>query len=350
MLIFLLVLLVLCLVGIFVLRKLGGGSFPWIHFYSKGKDSGFSMKEINLLRKVAVENRLENPTSLFWSIKQLDRSIRGTVVKFRAEGKENIEPYNTFIGKLYEFRKRVELNLPKYTLGLTSTRKIVQHQRLKVTLPALPQAVYTAAVVENLRRYIAISYPEGPRLPDGFSWAGQQINIYFWRADDAGYVFTTKVMEDFSEKQYPILHITHSENITRSQKRRSIRIEVAKPAAIYPLKSVEQGNAEEEKKPGLRCRLVDISEDGAALLVGGKAKPGIALKIQFKLETGTVIMIGVVRGVNFDAKRNQSILHLQATIPSQNMKNQILSYIYNIFGERDNTGKQKVIVPKRAGS
>ena len=39
----------------------GGGNFPWMQFYAKGRESGFSMKEIHLLRKVAVENRLENP-------------------------------------------------------------------------------------------------------------------------------------------------------------------------------------------------------------------------------------------------------------------------------------------------
>jgi c-di-GMP-binding flagellar brake protein YcgR len=340
-LIILLIVLVGSLVGILILRKLGGGSFPWLHFYSKGKEAGFSIKEINLLRKVAVENRLENPTSLFWSIKQLARSIRGTVVKFRTEGKETQEPYSSFIGKLYEFRKQVELNLPKYTLGLTSSRKIVQHQRLKVTIPALPQAVFTSSVVENLKRYLAISYPEGPKLPDGFTWAGQTIGIYFWRTDDAGYVFTTKVMEDFSGKQYPILHVAHSETLTRSQKRRSIRVEVDMPATVYPLKSIDQGNAEIERKPGLRSKLIDISEDGAAMLVGGRAKPGVALKIQFKLDGGPVVMLGVVKGVNFDVKRGQSVLHLQAMIPSQNMKNQILSYVYNIFGERAEVGKTK---------
>lgn len=335
----LLILLLACIGGILILRKLGGGDFPWIHFYSKGKESGFLIKEINLLRKIAVENRLENPTSLFWSIKQLDRSIRGTIIKFRMEGTEHNEPFVSFIGKLFEFRKRVELNLPKYTLGLNTSRKIVQHQRLKITLPGNPQVVFTAAVVENLKRYIAISYPEGPRMPDGFSWAGQTIHIYFWRADDAGYIFSSKVLEDFSDRQYPIIHIAHSDSLTRSQKRRSIRIEITKPAMLYPLKTLEQGTSEEESKPGLRCRMVDISEDGAAILVGGKAKVGIPLKIQFNLEAGIIIMIGTVKGVSFDAKRNQSILHIQANLPNQKMKNQLLSFIYNIFGERDEKGR-----------
>src|SRR6056297_3167354 len=71
---------VLLIIGYGALRKAGGGNFPWLHFYAKGKESGFTFKEVNLLRKVAVENRLKNPTALFWSIGQLDRSIKGMIL------------------------------------------------------------------------------------------------------------------------------------------------------------------------------------------------------------------------------------------------------------------------------
>ena len=98
---------VLSIVGAFVvLRRAGGGSFPWIQFYTKGKESGFNFKELNLLRKIAVENRLENPTSLFWSIKQLDRSIKGVIIKLRSEGKEHGGSGAEVVSKLFDFRKK----------------------------------------------------------------------------------------------------------------------------------------------------------------------------------------------------------------------------------------------------
>lgn len=327
------VLTLLLLILVAFLRRAGGGSFPWIHFYTKGKESGFSLREINLLRKVAVQNRLENPISLFWSIKQLDRSIKGMLIKFRSEGKENEENSIRFISKLFDFRKKVELSLPKYTLGLKTTRKIATHQRLKITLPGV--GTYNASVVENLRRYMAISYPEGPKLPPGASWKNQRINVYFWRADDAGYVFESKVLDDFIEQQYPILHISHSDNIIRSQKRRSVRIEVRRPAFLYPLSSISAASEAQESNSGLRCRLIDISEDGAAALVGGRAKVGLAVKLQFKLTDSTLVMCGVVKGVTFNQKKNQSVLHIQAVPLSPRQRNRILSYVYNIFQERE---------------
>jgi len=329
---------------IFILRRLGGGNFPWFQFYVKGRESGFYFKEVNLLRKVAVENRLENPVSLFWSIKQLDRSIRGIITKFRADGREG-EPSNLdFLAKLYDFRKRVEFNLPKYKLGIKSSRQISPHQRLRITIQS--GETFSSTTVENLKRYLAIAYPKGPKMPPGFNWVGQDLNIYFWRPDDAGYVFESKVIGDYSDRQYPILHITQSENLIRSQKRNSIRVETNRPAALYPLKTIKSANEQEEKSPGLRCRLVDISEDGAAVLIGGKAKVGLPVKMQFRLIKKPVVMCGVVKGMTFSQKKNQSILHIQAVPPSAKTKAEILSYVYNIFGERNEDLKKGPAKPK----
>jgi len=339
MLIFLLVLAAALVGFILILRRLGGGNFPWIQFYVKGRESGFIFKEVNLLRKVAVENRLENPISLFWSIKQLDRSIRGMVTKFRSENKDK-EPGNLqFITKLYDFRKRVEFNLPKYKIGIKSSRQITPRQRIKLTLESGEN--FSASVVENLKRYMAISYPQGPKLPQGFNWKGQNLNIYFWRPDDAGYVFQSKVIEDYSEKKYPIIHIAHSDNLLRSQKRNSIRVETNRPASLYPLRSIESANEVPEKAPGLRSRLIDLSEGGAAILIGGKAKVGLPVKLQFSLGKNPLVMCGVVKGLTFSQKKNQSILHIQAVPLSPRVKSDVLSYVYNIFGERNEDAQKK---------
>jgi hypothetical protein len=45
-------------------------------------------------------------------------------------------------------------------------------------------------------------------------------------------------------------------------------------------------------------------------------------------------MCGVVKGVNFDNAKNVSLLHLQAVTPSARMRNHLLTYVYNLFGEQ----------------
>ncbi len=315
-----------------LLRVVGRGRFPWVQFYAKGKESGFSLHEIHLLRRIAIETKLENPTSLFWSIKQLDRSIKEIIVKLRARDLLDDEDSNRLLSKLFELRKKVEFDLPKYRLGLKSSREIQPRQRVKITLPGL--GPFLAMVIENRQKYFALSYPQGPKTPDGFTWKGQQIGMHFWRADDAGYFLKTRVQDDFLDQKYPIIHVAHTDEVVRAQKRQSVRIKLNQPGAVYPLKSIQDANEIEENSPGLRCRLKDVSEDGAALMVGGKTKAGLPIKLQFDLASNRVVICGVVKGVNFDNAKNVSLLHLQAVTPSSRTRNHILTYVYNLFGEQ----------------
>jgi hypothetical protein len=323
----------LSVISVLMLRRAGGGRFPWLQFYLKGRESGFLFREINLLRRVAVEAGLENPTALFWSIKQLDRSIKGIIIKYRARDQENNPEYNSLLAKLFDLRKRVEFDLPKYKLGIKSSRKLGKGQRIRISLPGL--SPFTSIVVENLNRYMACAYPQGPKLPEGFTWKNQKIGIYFWRPEDAGYHFQTKVLDDFFEKQYPIVHILHSDNLIRSQKRQSVRVETDLAAELYPLRTIDEASEDTEHARGLRCRIVDLSEGGAAVLIGGKAKIGLPVKLQFSIAESTIVVSGVAKGVNFDTKRNRSLLHVQAVPPSAFMRNRILIYVYNLFAERE---------------
>ncbi len=325
------ILVLAALFALFIQRS-GGFRFPWLQFYVRGKESGFRIRELNLLRKVAVENRLRNPTSLFWSEKTLDRCIRGTIIRFRSEDREEDRDAVHFLNKLFDFRKDVEFRQPKYRLGLRSTRSLEQGQVLKITLPQT-KAVYTSTVVENMRRYLAISYPKGPTLPYGFSWQGQRIQVYFWRPEDAGYYFEAKVIGDYLERRFPILHIAHGDKLVRAQKRNSVRATLDGPAILKPLRTIDEGSEVADRSGGYRCRMVDISEDGAAVLVGGKAKPGLPVKVITTVNDQDVVLSGTVKGVSYRQKKNVSVLHIQAKPPSPQMKNIILTYVYGILRE-----------------
>jgi len=320
---------------IWFVQRNGGFRFPWLQFYVKGKESGFRFRELNLLRHVAVENNLRDPTSLFWSEKTLDRCIRGTIIRFRSKNQEDTPNSVEFLNKLFDFRKRVEFNLPKYRIGITSSRSITPQQQLKITFPG--SGVYYAKVVENMRKYMAISYPKGKQLPPGFSWERHKINVYFWRLEDAGYHFETRVLGDYLDRKFPILHVAHSDNLIRAQKRGSIRSVLNANGYLHPLRSIEAGNETWNATGGFRCRFVDISEDGAAVMVGGRAKPGIPVKIQAEILDKPMVMNGIVKGVTYKQSKNISVLHIQASPPSPSpaMKNLILTYVYGIFKDQD---------------
>jgi c-di-GMP-binding flagellar brake protein YcgR len=142
-------------------------------------------------------------------------------------------------------------------------------------------------------------------------------------------------LNDFVDQKYEIIHVAHTDDIVRTQKRRSIRVKMNHPAEVFPLRAIQEANEERESGRGLRCRLKDISEDGAALMVGGRTKAGMPIKVQFELAEMPVVMCGLVKGVNYDQKKNVSLLHMQSVPVSARTRNHILTYVYNIFGEQE---------------
>jgi c-di-GMP-binding flagellar brake protein YcgR len=317
----------------------GGLGFPWIRFYMKGQESGFKFPEIDVLRRAAVESEMQNPVSLFSSIKVLDRTIRSLILRFRSQQKLEVQPTSGFLGEVFDFRKRVEFNLPRYRNGIKTSRELVAGQRIRMTLPS--GATFASQVVENLRKYMAVSYPQGKALPPGFTWKNQRVNVYFWRAEDAGYYFESKVLDDFLNRKFPIVYLAHSDSLIRSQKRGSHRIETELPCQIYNLRNIKEASEVIERDPGYKARLVDLSEDGLALLVGGRAKVGLPMKVQFQLGDKTIPMCGTIRGITFDEKKNRSVLHIQAVPPSDVIRNAILTFVYDIFDERKDANAKK---------
>ncbi len=321
----------LVVIAYVLLQRAGGLSFPWVQFYVRGKESGFSFGEVNLLRQVAIENRLKNPTSLFWSVKTLDRCIRSAIVGFRSHHTTEQPRNMEFLDKLFTFRRRVEFDQPKYRLGISSTRGINPGQTFKITPPG--GGVYIAKLIENNRRYIALTYPRGKTDSPGFSWRNQDIKLYFWRKEDAGYFFESKVVGDYIDRKVPIIHIAHSDNIVRAQKRTSVRRDAHVPALLFPLRTINQANETIEDSGGYRCKLMDISEDGAAVAIGGRAKAGLPVKIQAELNDEAVVLSGVIKSVDFKQQNRASILHIQAQRATVGMRVKILTYVYGLFDQ-----------------
>jgi c-di-GMP-binding flagellar brake protein YcgR len=299
-----------------------------LRFYAKGKDLGFSFKEIELLRRLAVKSDMEDPSALFWSQNQLDVCIRSLVRSARLSGTIRNPEIQEFLSKLYDYRKKIEFEKPKVKNGLVSTRQIGESQNLRLLVAGA--GVFQSRLIKNTSQYITIARPPGANLPRNFSWIGQRLAVYFWRDNDAGYVFDADVTDEIYSKGHPALQITHAETLFRTQKRKSVRMKTHKPAFLY---LQGQGDSDAvEVVPGLKCVLNDISDTGCAVTIGGKTAPGLRVKIQFALNASPLTMLGIVRSVDYDEDANRSVLHIEADSLPQNARNEILG---EIFGTQD---------------
>ena len=324
------ILIVISSIPLLLGLRRGIRKIDWVEFYSMGKDAGFSLREINLLHRVAEVNKHQRPSALFWSVDVLDKSLAGIHKLLDVEDSQGEREYLEYLlKKLYNYRKKVEFQKPRYNRGIESTSDIAINQVLKLKVDML--GIYDCSVLENNRNYMLVTYPKGPPLPVGFSWRERTLNVYFWRRDDAGYFFQSRIMEGYPDRDFKTLRMTHSDVVLRSQKRRSIRTSCKLPAQLYPLKSLKMSSAGPESKPGLRCIVQDISEDGAAILIGGKGVENMACKLQMDLFGKIAVLKGIVRTVDYDRAKNLSVIHIQADEPDEQSRYLILSFVYDIY-------------------
>jgi Predicted glycosyltransferase len=322
------VIVAMLLLVVLALALRGGKRYSWAEYFMRAKDAGMSLSEAKELREAARLAGLEDPTNVLWSPRDMDRAITVLTARLKAENREKARDGVLLMDHVYALRKGIEFEQPRFKFGIRSSRQVGAGQRLRVLVHGV--GVYASTVIDNNPHYLVVSYPVGQRIPRDWVWKGKKVSIYFWRRDDAGYVFDSYVMDDLRIRSVPVLQISHSESLLRTQKRRSIRARSKIPAYLYLLKRIEGAYEKPESVPGLRAMVQDLSEDGAAVAIGGKAKAGLQVKLQFGLDEHSVVMSGTVKNVDYDIEANRSVLHIEAMTPSPRMRNAIRSFVYNI--------------------
>ena len=318
------------LVLLLVLSVTNRDKTNWIQFFAKGKDAGFSFREIEMLRKLAVKSNLEDPSSLFFSQNQLDLCIRSFVRSLHVSGTVDEPANQDFLSKLYDYRKKIEMDKPRIKNGISNSRQISDGQTLRVLVPGT--GVFKSQTVKNTANYLTISRPVTNKLPGTFSWTGMKISVYFWREEDAGYVFDTDVLDEVFSKGIASLKISHTDSLFRTQKRKSIRLKLHKSAFFYLLTNEEDVNRV-EINAGLKCFLEDLSDTGCAVTIGGRAQAGLRVKIQFGLNNNTICMGGTVRSIEFKEDMNRSLLHIEADPLPIEVRNQIMGEVFGMLPE-----------------
>ena len=324
---------IIAVAGGFILLMSGSGKKrprSWLQFYAKGKDSGFHIREIEVLYDLIIESDIEDPSSIFRSQSQLDICIRALVKNLSMKGGDNDQEGQDLLAKLYDYRKKNEMGKPQMKKGIFNSQQISDGQNLRVLIKGI--GVFKSEVIRNTQQTLTISRPIANKEPGTFSWKEQQISVYFWREDDAGYVFDTNVIDEVITKNIPALKIAHTDSLFRTQKRKSARIKMSKAAYLYPVGNEKYANII-EVNPGLNCILEDLSDSGCSITVGGKGVQDLRIKIQFVLNNHPIVITGTVRFVAYKEETNRSILRVEADPMPIETRNYILGEVFGMLPE-----------------
>jgi c-di-GMP-binding flagellar brake protein YcgR len=324
------IVLALILLAVSYSRKERGGG--WVQFYAKGKEAGFLFKEIEILRQLAIQCKLEFPNTLFESQSQLDKCIRSLVQTLRMTGGEEDHGSQNFLSRLYDHRQKIEINKGSSGNSISDSRLINEGQPLRVLVVGL--GVFKSQVIKNSSQFLTIARPVNSKNTSSMAWMGLSISIYFWREDDAGYVFDSEVLDEVYSLGIPSIKITHGDSLFRTQKRKSVRIKMQKAAFLYLVPSHELPH-KASGFPGLKCLLEDISDTGCAVTVGGRADAGLRVKVQFALNNAAVCMSGTVRSIRYSESTDRSVLHIEAEPLPIETRNRILGEVFGMQPEEE---------------
>ena len=309
-----------------------GKAGNWRQFFITGKEEGFSLKEIDALRRLVTKCELEDPCSIYSSQDQLETCIRYMVQSIRTYGESEENGTQNFLSKLYDFRKKIEMNKPRFKTSISNSRQIGESQQLRIEVAGV--GVFKSDVVSANTSHLIISRPVSNEVTQSVHWPTTKVSVYFWREGDAGYVFDTKVYEDVVINNISCLKLGHSDSIFRTRKRNSIRVELHKPAFIY-LAAFGDTSESFETTPGVKCFLKDLSDTGCAVLIAGQASPSLRVKVQFSLGNNRICIVGTVRAVDFNEEKYTSILRIEAEPLPLDMRNHILGEVFGVQSDDD---------------
>lgn len=329
--------------GVFIILRIilvrkGGHSFPWLQFYIRGKEAGFRLGEINNLQRLVMTNKLRDPLSVYWSQKAALSCVKYMDSQYTEEGTLESTHQARFMRKLYDLLNRVTRSSQEKKRGIQSTREIDAEMPLDVSYH---KKQHKSKVIEVQSRYIAIAHPRmlGSKEQVKFV-SGEPVVVQFWKRGDSGYNFLSRISDVYDDTG--IIHIQHTRKVNRAQARSLTRKDINKTGSLFLLTDVQNALDDEEKgEEGLRCQILDISEGGMSVLIGGKVSDQFGFKV--KVRVGPLIVVMVTRLVHSDYHQGKdvSLIRLKGINRSLVMRNRISAVVYGVGLNKEETTDER---------
>jgi c-di-GMP-binding flagellar brake protein YcgR len=124
--------------------------------------------------------------------------------------------------------------------------------------------------------------------------------------------------------------------------RGSVRVETNIRARFYPVVQSTVGGVAKPviSQRGHSARILDLSESGCAMIAGKGLKKNNRLKLDFFLtDEKRIIVLGTVVNISKTGDERVNKYHIMFLKMGIQSKINILLYVYNIFGEREEKEK-----------
>jgi len=269
---------------IFFLKNIGSRDKPLrrLSFYRLCRSKGITLTETRFLDDVLHLIKYENILSLFKSNLSIDEVVDKYLI-YLDKNHLPIVAREIRISKLMNIRRKFQMVNSSYRKTDTNSLSIQVGQRLRLSV--LDKGFYGAEVIDNHPGYLIISFPEGEAAKD-IDWTKRSLGVYYWRENDAGYFFETRVLQEIRSESLNSLFIAHSQNVQRKQSRSFLRVAVDIPVELLFIKTGLDVEDDSQKK--VTGKIVNLSSDGLLIESSEEFVGSYLYKVNFSLPGGNV--------------------------------------------------------------
>ncbi len=332
-------LVVLIVIGAVVNRRRGPRSpaeqaqYSHFVFARTAKAMGLPSVHADTLQNLVRACKVKQPFLIFSSTGLLDDVLRKGIYSIDNTRAYTEEEKDRRKAILYEIKQIIESNSRKAG-ALKSTQYLRPGQALTIT----PEVGghFPSKIVSNMKDFLTVSAPT-TATQGGTRWMrGTKLSVYFWRENDAGYSFPSKVLGYDTVKGVPCVLIQHGKALRREQRRRARRKPIMRACFFYPIRITETGpgrRAEKRATVELQLRalgtVVDLSAGGCAVQAMSPFEPGGLVMIEFDIDKKAPIRaFGKVKRVR-RLKGRGGIMHVMFTRVTRQYLNRIRSFVYD---------------------
>jgi len=292
---------------------------------------GLPSEHVDRLLALVQVSKIRQPFLVFSNSVVLDDVLRRGL--YLIDGTRNIaeEERERQKAVLYEIKQVLE-SQPKRTAGASTTRFLKTGQKVSIT----PEGgkPLSSRIISNMSDFLSLAAP----VADSTSrrWPrGTKISVYFWRENDAGYSFASKVLGYESVRGVPCVLIQHGKALRREQRRRNRRRQIHRACFFYPISVTETGGRPGQKKAAILTNLkalgtvVDLSAGGCAIQSVTPFDPGTLIMVEFDIDRKVPIRsFGKVQRARRLSGRG-GIMHVMFTRVSREYLNRIRAFVYD---------------------
>jgi c-di-GMP-binding flagellar brake protein YcgR len=308
-------------------------------FSRTAKAMGLPSVHADTLQNLVRACKVKQPFLVFSSTGLLDDVLRKGIYSIDNTRAYTEEEKDRRKAILYEIKQIIESNSRKAG-ALKSTQYLRPGQALTIT----PEVGghFASKIVSNMKDFLTISAPT-TATQGGTRWMrGTKLSVYFWRENDAGYSFPSKVLGYDTVKGVACVLIQHGKALRREQRRRARRKPIMRACFYYPIRITETGpgrRAEKRATVELQLRalgtVVDLSAGGCAVQAMSPFEPGGLVMIEFDIDKKAPIRaFGKVKRVR-RLKGRGGIMHVMFTRVTRQYLNRIRSFVYDFHAPQN---------------